>query len=240
MSVIFRDIASEQDGRLSDNSRYMGTNYMLTHKSDFEIGRTSDFTLKVKFNRDLYDMDGNKVMGKDDASEQLALSIRDYTGPEMTIEPITVRTGNGQMIYAGAPSVSNSPITFNDYIGNMTEHILLAWFVMGYNPKNEKIGFKEYYGQDAILYKWAPNGTRQISWKIMGAWLSQYTQGQYSKISPEQRLFSTTILYDRAIPFATPDYSAWRVTDTNQQTSDAYNKVSAINYLGTQGQSTIN
>ena len=74
----------------------------------------------------------------------------------------------------------------------------------------------------------------------MGAWLSQYTQGQYSKISPEQRLFSTTILYDRAIPFATPDYSAWRVTDTNQQTSDAYNKVSATNYLGTQGQSTIN
>ena len=40
MSVIFSNIASEQDGRLSDNSRYMGTNYMLTHKSDFEIGRT--------------------------------------------------------------------------------------------------------------------------------------------------------------------------------------------------------
>ena len=57
--------------------KYLGTSYMLLHKKDFEPGRSSDFIFKVKFARDLYDMDGTKVATAADASETLALSLRD-------------------------------------------------------------------------------------------------------------------------------------------------------------------
>lgn len=120
MAGIFTDsdLSYDSAGQLQNGmNKYLGTTYILNHKADFEPGRTSDFILKIKFERDLYGMDGRLVATADEASEALALSLRDYTGPQMTIEPISIRTGNGQVNYAGVPSVGNSPISFTDYIG---------------------------------------------------------------------------------------------------------------------------
>jgi len=217
--------------------KYLGTTYILNHKADFEPGRTSDFILKVKFQRPLYDMEGNFVCSAGDATENLALSIRDYAGPQMTIDTLSIRTGNGQVNYAGTPTVANSPINFTDYIGQKTEQILLAWYSMAHNIMNDKIGFKEYYAQDGILYKWAPNGTRQISWWLMGCWINEYNQGQFSRQNPDLRQFSTTILYDKPIPYAKINYDKWKVGSGESPTTlsdTAYTKRGADNYLGTQ------
>ena len=226
------DTADKTSGQV-DTSQYLGTTYILNHKADFEPGRSSDFIFKVKFKRDLYDMNGVFVASARDASEALALSLRDYTGPQMTIDPIAIKTGNGTVNYAGSPSVGNSAISFTDYIGMRTEQILLAWYAMAHNINNDKIGFKEYYAQDGLLYKWAPNGTRQISWKLWGCWINEYNQGQYSRNNPDLRQFSTTIYYDKPTPFATPAYSDWQV-DTTNQGSSAYTTHNAKNYIGTQ------
>ena len=216
--------------------KYLGVSYMLNHKADFEPGRSSDFILKIKFTRDLYSMDGEKVATAEEASEALALSLRDYAGPEMSIEKLSIKTGNGTMNYAGTPSISDSSISFTDYIGLKTEYILLAWYAMAHNVQNDKIGFKEYYSQDGILYKWAPNGTRQISWKLRGCWINSYSLGQFNRQNPEERQFSTTIVYDKAIPWTTPNFKDWTVTTSpqdNQNTIAAYTDYNASNYLGT-------
>lgn len=219
--------------------KYLGTTYILQHKEDFEPGRTSDFVLKIKFARDLYDMQGQLVATADQATEALALSLRDYTGPQMSIETLNVRTGNGSVNYAGTPSVGNSPISFTDYIGQKTEFILLAWYSMAHNIMNDKIGFKEYYSNDGLLYKWAPNGTRQISWWLLGCWINEYNQGQFSRQNPELRQFSTTILYDKPVPYAKIDYGSWQVTNAetdrySNATNTAYTQYDRSNYLGTQ------
>lgn len=221
----------------NSTNEYLGTTYILNHKADFEPGRTSDFILKVKFERDLYDMDGVKVCDAAEATESLALSLRDYAGPQMSIEKLSIRTGNGQVNYAGTPSVADSSISFTDYIGMKTEQILLAWYSMAHNIKNDKIGFKEYYAQDGILYKWAPNGTRQISWWLMGCWINEYNQGQFSRNNPDLRQFSTTIIYDKPVPYEKVDYNAWRVNTNNRSNSSnntEYTQYNKVNYIGTQ------
>lgn len=234
--AIFSNFSSAGTGETINNKDYLGTSYILNHKADFEPGRTSDFILKIKFERDLYDMEGQFVISAAEATEALALSLRDYTGPSMTVDPIQVRTGNGIVNYAGVPSVGNSPISFTDYIGMQTEYILLAWYAMAHNITNDKIGFKEYYSQDGILYKWAPNGTRQISWWLKGCWINEYNQGQYSRQNPELRQFSTTIYYDKPIPYAKPDFSSWRVDSTKSSSSGQteYTQYTKTNYIGTQ------
>lgn len=236
MGQIFQDDALRQLSESTNN--YLGTSYILNHKADFEPGRSSDFTLKVKFTRDLVDFNGNTVATADEATEALALSLRDYTGPQLSIEPISIKTGNGTVNYAGSPSVGNSPISFTDYIGMKTEEILLAWYSMAHNIINDKIGFKEYYAQDGLLYKWAPNGTRQISWKLWGCWINEYNQGQFSRQNPELRQFSTTILYDKCTPFGTPAYEKWQV-NTKDKNSSAYEESTAANYIGTRGSSML-
>ena len=237
MGKIFQD--SELQELKDSNVNYLGTSYILNHKEDFEPGRSSDFILKIKFNRDLYDMDGELVAYADEATEALALSLRDYTGPQLSIEPISIKTGNGTVNYAGVPSVGNSPISFTDYIGMKTEQILLAWYSMAHNISNDKIGFKEYYAQNGLLYKWAPNGTRQISWKLWGCWINEYSQGQFSRQNPELRQFSTTIYYDKPTPFGSTDTSKWVVNTSNKQGA-AYMNSTAENYIGTQGKSLLN
>lgn len=223
--------------------KYLGTSYMLLHKKDFEPGRSSDFIFKVKFARDLYDMDGELVALAADASETLALSLRDFAGPSMTVDPMTLRTGNGEVKYAGVPTVGTSAISFTDYIGMDTERILLAWYTQCHNPKNDKIGFKEYYSNDGLLYKWAPNGTRVIDWRLQGCWINEYNQGNYSRQNPEFRQFSTTIQYDKAYPWTKTPYSTFVVSDTdvsNQNTSAPFNNSGASNYLGTLGNNHTN
>lgn len=233
---------NSSDQYLSDQEiqdKYLGTTYILQHKEDFEPGRTSDFIFKVKFTRDLYDMDGQFVMDHEAATEALALSLRDYAGPQMSIEKLSIRTGNGQVQYAGTPSVADSTISFTDYIGQQTEYILLAWYAMAHNILNDKIGFKEYYSQDGILYKWAPNGTRQISWWLVGCWINEYNQGQFSRQNPDLRQFSTNIIYDKPVPFAKPNFQAWKVPNAGDErdkniAGTAYTSYNKTNYLGTQ------
>ena len=217
--------------------KYLGTSYILSHKSDFEPGRSSDFILKIKFTRDLYDMEGQLVATAADATETLALSLRDYAGPQMSIEKVQIRTGNGTVNYAGTPNVGESAISFTDYIGKNTEAILLAWYSMAHNILNDKIGFKEYYSNDGILYKWAPNGTRTISWWLLGCWINEYNQGQFSRSNPEFRSFSTNIIYDKPIPYAKVDYSTWKVNEEERYSKSkttAYTDHNKVNYIGTQ------
>ena len=126
---------------LANNSQFFCTTYIVNHKVDFEPERPSHFIFKVKFIRDLYDMNGKFVAYEADATEALALSLRD---------PISIKT-------EGSTNVGTSAIAFNDYIGMLTEQILLTWYSMAHNIANDKIGFKEYYAQEGIFYKWAPN-----------------------------------------------------------------------------------
>lgn len=227
----------------NEMEKYLGTSYILTHKADFEPGRTSDFILKIKFERDLYDMEGVFVCTADKATEDLALSLRDYAGPQMNVETLSVRTGNGTVNYAGTPSVANSAISFNDYIGMQTEQILLAWYSMAHNIMNDKIGFKEYYSNDGLLYKWAPNGTRTLSWWLLGCWINEYNQGQFSRQNVDLRQFSTTIIYDKPVPYAKTQMSKWTV-DTSNRTNNSknteYTNYQKINYIGTQHNTLTN
>lgn len=181
-------------------------------------------------------MQGELVCSAEEATEALALSLRDYTGPQMSVETLSIRTGNGTVNYAGVPSVGTSPISFTDYIGQKTEFILLAWYSMAHNILNDKIGFKEYYSNDGILYKWAPNGTRQISWWLLGCWINEYSQGQFSRQNPDLRQFSTTIYYDKPVPYEKVNYSNWTVpkADLAKRDGSAYTNYSNGNYLGTQ------
>ena len=107
---------------------------------------------------------------------------------------------------------------------------------------NDKIGFKEYYAQDGILYKWAPNGTRQISWWLVGCWINEYNQGQFSRQNPDLRQFSTTILYDKPVPYEKVNYNEWKVNQTELGNRDgsAYTQYAQKNYLGTQNQNHNN
>lgn len=219
--------------------KYIGTSYILDHKADFEPGRTSDFVLRIKFTRDLYDLEGRKVCSAEDATEALALSIRDFTGPSVSVDPISIKTGNGTVQYAGSPTIGTAPISFTDYIGQQTEAILFAWYSMAHNIKNDKIGFKEYYAQDGILYRWAPNGTRQISWELRGCWINEFNLGQYSRSNPDLRQFSTTIYYDKALPWSTPNYSAWKV-NSGDYSSKAYSTYTEANYIGTLSKNETN
>ena len=113
---------------------------------------------------------------------------------------------------------------------------------MAHNIKNDKIGFKEYYAQDGILYKWAPNGTRQISWWLLGCWINEYNQGQFSRQNPDLRQFSTTIYYDKPVPYETLNFSDWTVDDNqlSNRSGSAYLDVTQKNYLGTQKKSIDN
>ena len=75
----------------------------------------------------------------------------------------------------------------------------------------------------------------------MGCWINEYNQGQFSRQSPDLRQFSTTILYDKPVPYAKVNYSTWKVNDDpTAKTGTAYTQYDKVNYLGTQHQNLSN
>ena len=91
-------------------NKYLGTSYILTHKADFEPGRSSDFILKIKFTRDLYDMEGNNVYNTGKHSElqfeqvgvkQFVIAL-DTTIPKSEVSPFNkymLRDIDGTLLY---------------------------------------------------------------------------------------------------------------------------------------------
>ena len=58
MAIVINNSMEKTLGATEIEDKYLGTTYILNHKADFEPGRSSDFILKIKFQRDLYDIFG--------------------------------------------------------------------------------------------------------------------------------------------------------------------------------------
>ena len=133
-------------------------------------------------------------------------------------------------------------ILINQKIRALTMYKILIYLPVIVSIVVAAIAFKWLYAQDGILYKWAPNGTRQISWWLLGCWINEYNQGQFSRQNPDLRQFSTTIYYDKPVPYETLNFSDWTVDDNqlSNRSGSAYLDVTQKNYLGTQKKSIDN
>jgi hypothetical protein len=182
--------------------------YHMIGDDSYEPQRTNNFQLWIYFpetnhyNDDtkLYTIDKDNPIDTDIAQNSLILSTVSVGSINTNVSPIEVNFGNTKVKYAGLPSVENSTVVYNDYIGKATERIIAAWYGQVFNPKDEKIGRASVYKKDALLIETAPDGSTGRAWQLKGCWPSSVTYGDYSYNDNSVRQVQMTLTYDIAIP----------------------------------------
>jgi len=180
------------------NLREVGAYHMIGDDG-YEPQRSNNFEIHIYGLDNLYSVDRTYKLSSD-VQKELTLSVASVGGLNFDTNPIEVAYGNTKVKYAGLPSVGNTDITFNDYIGKSTERIITAWYGLVFNPKTQTIKKATDYKKRAILIETDPEGNNSRAWELQGCWPSSVHLGAYDYNNGGIRQITMTLTYDIMIP----------------------------------------
>ena len=181
------------------NLKKLGAFHMIGD-DDYEPQRSNNFEIHIYGLDNLVTIDQGIKIDSATAQDCLTLSAVSVGQINTDVGILEVPYGNTKAKFAGLPSVSNSDIVYNDYIGKATERIIAAWHGLVFNPKTEKIGRASDYKKPAILIETAPDGTASRVWQLKGCWPTNVQYGAYDYNNGATRQITMTLAYDIAIP----------------------------------------
>lgn len=187
--------------------RQIGAYHMIGDDS-YEPQRNNNFEIHIYELNNLVYVDGsnnNNPINQTNAQECLTLSAVSVGALNQEVSIIEVPYGNTKVKYAGLPSVGNSDIVYNDYIGKDTERIINAWHGLVFNPETEKIGRASEYKKPAILIETAPDGSSSRVWQLRGCFPSTVNYGDYDYNGGAVRQIRMTLTYDAMVPLKSSD-----------------------------------
>lgn len=177
----------------------------------YEPQRNNHFEFVVDFSKDDLDklLKWNKATdattGADDpylynVEDILRISNDTAFLPEISVEPIKVKRGNSENVFAGGPTFNHSgTLRFNDWIGARTFDVCLAWFQLVYNMKTDKVGLAQDYKRTAHIFQYTPTWQLVRAWKLYGVFpTSVKSTGEitYDGTSDKMKI-EMAISYDR-------------------------------------------
>lgn len=176
--------------------------YHMIGNDDYEPQRNNNFEVHIYgfSDEELKTVDSGATITAAQAQECLTLSAVSVGQIATDVGVIEVPYGNTKVKFAGLPTVSNSDIVYNDYIGKATERVIAAWHALVFNPKTEKIGRASQYKKPALLIETAPDGTCARVWQLKGCWPSNVQYGGYDYNGGQTRQITMSLTYDIAIP----------------------------------------
>ena len=102
--------------------------------------------------------------------EQLSLSIANATLPGITNEQISIKFRNEERFVAGAATVGDLRISFNDYVDQQTHAAILTWRKLVYDEITGTIGKAALYKKTGKLFMYGPDGEVSKAWPFIGVW----------------------------------------------------------------------
>lgn len=129
----------------------------------------------------------------------LTLAVESGFLPAESNEVIELNFGNSKVKVAGIATYEDGTLTLKDAISQDIERIIVEWRKQVYDPETDRVGLAVNYKKQARVIQWAPDGTMERTWKIIGAWPSSVNYGTLDYTASDKKLIEVTISYDKAI-----------------------------------------
>ncbi len=188
--------------------------HISQNKVEYNPQRKNNFILVVNFEDDLPRVgsdDGTTnsedIISASEAQNQVILTLRSCTTPNVTLGNLPVNRGNSVIKFAGKPEFGDITFEAYDYIGANIKDTLLAWQNLAYNSKYDYIGNARGYKKHCQLIQQTPNGTMVRYWDIEGAWPKSVEPGDYDYTSEDQQTVSCTLSIDWAEMHTPEDFT---------------------------------
>ena len=159
----------------------LGASHLATE--GWEVQRSNNFEISIA----------------DVGGRTLTLAVESGFLPSEENEIIELNYGNSKVKVAGIVSFQDGSLVLKDAIAQDIEKIIVDWRKLVYDPETDKIGFAVNYKKQARVIQYAPDGTMERTWKIIGAWPSNVEYGELNYTSSEKKTITVTLAYDKAL-----------------------------------------
>lgn len=158
----------------------MGAMHMSNVKT-YEIQRTNNFELVLE-----------------GFGDEFTLCVESCPLPTTSNDPIELAYGNAKVKVAGQAAFDDIELQVKDAIGADIEKKLSDWRKQVYDPETDKIGWAADYKRNGRIHQYAPDGTYQRSWRIIGVWPTNFNPGEMNYDGSDKKLISMTLSVDKA------------------------------------------
>lgn len=159
----------------------LGASHLATE--NWEVQRQNNFEISIA----------------DVGGRTLTLSVESGFLPAESNEIIELNFGNSKVKVAGIANFEDGTLVLKDVIEKDTEQIIVDWRKQVYDPETDKVGLAVNYKKQARVIQWAPDGSMERTWKIIGAWPSTVNYGTLDYTASDKKTIEVTITYDKAI-----------------------------------------
>ena len=128
----------------------------------------------------------------------LTLSVVSGSLPSESNQPISVQYGNSNIKVARTYEIQAGNLVVRDIIQKDVERMIDQWRATVYNKETDQVGFAANYKKQARITQFAPDGTYERVWKLVGVWPSSVSYGDVGQESNGLKTISITLEYDKA------------------------------------------
>jgi hypothetical protein len=129
----------------------------------------------------------------------LTLAVESGFLPAESNEIIELNFGNSKVKVAGIATFEDGTLVVKDIIQQDTEKVIRDWRKQVYNPETDAVGLAVNYKKQARVIQWAPDGSLERTWKIIGAWPSTVNYGTLDYTASDKKTIEITLTYDKAL-----------------------------------------
>lgn len=135
--------------------------------------------------------------GRDDV---LRLSVASFPLPKVATGVLEVGYLNERRKFAGNTMYDDLSVVFKDHVDRDTAAILWKWRQIVHDPVTGKTGLAANYKKLAYIRLYAPNGTRERSYRLEGVWVSQMDPGEIDYLGEDTVNIQCTLTIDKFYP----------------------------------------
>jgi len=133
-------------------------------------------------------------------AEILRLSIRASDLPTLVFEEFEIPYQNSRRYIAQRFSPEAMTITYNDYLDPNTAGALVSWSNLVGVPLVEKINPPSVYKRDGRVVLFAPDGSSERVWRLLGCWPQSVNYGSVDMSATGIVQIEATIRVDQYVP----------------------------------------
>jgi len=137
------------------------------------------------------------------SGEGLHVALETANLPTLTIEEIELNFLNSKRFVAGKATYETIPLTIKDMVDVGIANAFKVWSEMVYNPETDQIGLAKDYKKNCEITLFAPDGSAERSWLLVGCWIQSANWGTLDMSSSEPVKIELTLRYDKAKPTLT-------------------------------------
>lgn len=184
----------------------IGTYHLADNPELFEVSRSNNFELLVYGLENLLaaGVDADQAQPSDyitGGKDVVRLSVISCDVPHFDQDEIEIARGNTKMYAAGKPNFKEGTIEVNDFIGEGSKSLLMAWQRQSYDATTETIGEMKNYKKFAQLVEYDASFSKVLrTWEIHGCWVKGLSEPKYDYNEGGKRTITATLRYDYAIP----------------------------------------